>query len=76
VSVNLRLALAQHIRRVDGGNNLIPFQLGTEIEAFLGGFALDQMSVARFVERINPAKTVGAALLADEIVDKFDLDEE
>jgi hypothetical protein len=74
--MDIRIELSHFIRKVDGDNKLPANQLGVEIEAFLGGFALDQMEVVRFVERINPDKTMGAGYLADEVVDEFNLDEE
>lgn len=76
--MNIRTDLAAIIRKVDGDNRLTVHDLGLEIAAQLVPFYSDLYGedVIRFVERINPAKTMGAGELADEIVDHFDLENE
>lgn len=74
--MNIRNDLAQHIRRVDGGNKLPPAELGYEISYLLTArpYRVDSGELVGFVKRVNPDKTMGAAALADAIVDEFNLD--
>lgn len=82
--MSLCVALAQHIRRVDAGNQLSPYQLAAEIAGYLRQRgAVDEAAesaVETYVERANagtgylhPKPLTGAAL-ADAIVDHFHLE--
>lgn len=74
----IRADLAAVIRKVDGDNKLSARYLGLVIAAQLvGGYSdLYGEDVIRFVERINPAKTLCVCELANVIVDHFDLETE
>lgn len=76
--VNIRSDLAAFIRKVDGDNRLSAHDLGMDIAAQLvtGYSDLYGEDVIRFVERVNPAKTLCICDLANEIVDHFDLESE
>ena len=74
----IRADLAAIIRKVDGDNTLSAHDLGMEIAALIVPCFSDLYGedVIRFVERVNPAKRLGAHGLAGEIVDHFDLENE
>ena len=83
---NIRSELSQFIRKVDCSNELSPAQLGAEIAAFLRarGVVADEATenaVEDFAEEANRGagyrhpKPMGAAALADAIVDRFGLEE-
>lgn len=78
---NLRSELAEHIRRVDGDNKMDPYDLADRISSHLyNNLEListesEAIKVEFFVIRANPDKTMGAAALADAIVDRFKFDE-
>ncbi len=74
--MNIRNELAEHIRRSDPGNRLSPERLGVSVAFMVARRfpVLTEQAVAGFVEQVNPGKTMGAAALADAVVDRFDLD--
>lgn len=76
--MSLRNDLAQHIRRVDGANQLAAHDLGHEIAARIIHLICDinllGIDIVAFVERVNPDKRMGAGALADAIVDHFNLE--
>jgi hypothetical protein len=70
--------IAEVIREIDG-DNLLPIQelsatLTNRLIAFYGDEALFAADIVAFVERTNPDKQMGAAALADAIVDEFNLE--
>lgn len=86
MAANLRNDIAARIRQVDGDNELSPYQLGSAIADFLTDRGLVTPIVAGqvedFAEQQNRGagyrhpKPMGAAALADAIVDHFHLDGE
>ena len=74
--MGIRDDLAQHIRIVDGDNMLPPYELGWEVAHCLSDRTeeVSGFAVVELVERTNPGKTMGAAVLADAIIDHFDLE--
>ncbi len=78
---DLIIDLAQHIRRIDGGNRMDPHKLGNEIAGFLIDRGLivtedDEIAVTNYAADRNPDKRMGAGALAELIVAEFKLDEE
>lgn len=77
---NLRNDLAAHIRRVDGDNKLDSYDLGDRIASYLYNdrelisTESEAIKVESFVIRTNRDKAMGAAALADAIVDHFKLE--
>ncbi|HEY6115929.1 MAG TPA: hypothetical protein VI172_08225 [Candidatus Dormibacteraeota bacterium] len=70
--------IAQHIRRIDGNNNMPAGELGNKVmcqfyELFPDG---RRSEVAAFVERTNPDKRMGAGALAELICAEFNLPKE
>lgn len=79
MSTNIRLDLAQHIRYMDGRNDLTCAALSTVVVVFVGEVTDRQISRGEMddlMSGINPDKTMGAAALADAVVDHFHLDQE
>lgn len=74
----IRTDLAAVIRKVDGDNKLSAHYLGVGIAAQLLSRYSDLYGedVIRFVERVNPAKTMCVCELSNAIVDHFDLENE
>lgn len=69
--------IAQHIRAVDGGNQLAAREVGQRLASRLhgDGHFVPTAELAPFVERTNPDKCMGADALAELIVAEFRLDE-
>jgi hypothetical protein len=79
VTTNIRNDIAELIQRVDGRNRLKPKTLAAEIEdglQDLGVYTVEWKPLADLIARVNPDKTMGAAAMADAIVDEFNLDQE
>ena len=78
MSVSLADEIAQHIRAVDGGNQLTARELGQRLASRLhgDGHFVPTADLVPFVERTNPDKRLGAGALAELIVAEFRLDEE
>ena len=76
--MSLRADLVEHIRRVDGDNTLRADILGNRIVCeFYGDFPDGRrVEVTGYVNTINGDKRMGAAALADAIVDHFNLETE
>lgn len=84
MNVPLILDLAAHIRSVDGSNQLAPYELGESIALFCRdrGLVTDEATesaIADFAGDQNAGtgylhpKRVGAAALAELVVEKFQL---
>lgn len=76
--MDIRNTIAATIRRVDGNNNADARTVAFAIADQLTGEALvefiDEYEVIAVIEKRNPDKTMGAAALADAIVDDLNLD--
>lgn len=74
---DIRTGLAEFIRAVDGSNQLGPQTLGLKIGRWIAQAPGDYSDeIQDYVVEINPAKQLGAARLADAVVDRFGLDED
>lgn len=74
--VDIRHALAQQIRIIDGTNHMAARRLGIELAGWLYDHAwkLDEDDVVTLVDEYNHDKNMGAADLADLLVDELGLD--
>ena len=75
--MSLRAELAEHIRHVDGGNELSPAVLAIRLAAWLlnrGYRSSASRDVRAYIAYVNPDKQLSAAALADAIVDHFNID--
>jgi hypothetical protein len=77
-TIDIRFTLAQHIRDVDSRNELEPRRLGLVLAGWLynlGYRLVEEEDMCTLVAEYNPDKTMGAAELADLIVDELGLDD-
>jgi hypothetical protein len=79
IVTDIRNDIAGLIRDYDADNTMTATLLGKCLGRDLGdgGFVdLYADDIIRFVERVNPDKTMSVGALADAVVDHFKLDEE
>ncbi|WP_433730869.1 hypothetical protein ACQP2Y_21220 [Actinoplanes sp. CA-051413] len=81
IVASVRDDLAAHIRHVDGDNRAHPADLASDVGEFLiprlplVGIVARLEEIKDFVFQADRNKTMGAAALADAIVDRFKLEE-